>query len=119
MAKVNGAALDIGVDRRETPENTPPISHARAQDLPPKYLAATYRGGDASPLREEVNPPERQVSALTTGLGLSGGQSLDRPCRAAIHADILACDIARPLRGKESHRGRNLLGFAIALHRHA
>lgn len=84
MAKVNGAALDIGVDWRETPENTPPISHAQAQYLPRKYRAATYRGGDASPLREEESPPERQVSALTTGLGLSGGL-VPRPTESSRH----------------------------------
>ena len=84
MAKVNGAALDIGVDWRETPENTPPISHAHAEDLPHKYLAAPYRGGDASPLREEVNPPERQGTALTTGLGLSGGP-VPRPTVSSRH----------------------------------
>jgi hypothetical protein len=45
--------------------------------------------------------------------------SPDRPHQATIHPDILAGDVAGPIRHQESDRRRNFLACAVSLHRHS
>ena len=60
---------------------------------------------------------DRNYPAIRADSRDAGGS--DVPCEATVDADVLPGDVAGALRGEEADRGGDLVGAAVAAHRHA